>query len=87
MLSCSTRGGAFRFIKPTCSRKPPSAAEQRRAATDAAERLPPYRARLGAPFPFAGEIEAKRQELDAINASLAANNDNDRHAERRGNVG
>jgi N12 class adenine-specific DNA methylase len=49
-------------------------AEQRRAAADAAERLPPYRQRLDAPFPFAGEIEAKRQELDTINASLAANN-------------
>ncbi len=41
---------------------------------DAAHRLPPYRERLGAAFAFEGEIAAKRQELDDINASLAANN-------------
>ena len=43
-------------------------------AADAAQRLPPYRERLGAAFAFEGEIAAKRQELDEINASLAANN-------------
>ncbi|HUZ92141.1 MAG TPA: helicase-related protein, partial [Methylocella sp.] len=48
--------------------------EQKRAAADAAHRLPPYRQRLGAPFAFAEEIDAKRRELDEINASLAANN-------------
>ena len=48
--------------------------EEKRAAADAAQRLPPYRERLGAAFAFEGEIAAKRQELDDINASLAANN-------------
>ena len=48
--------------------------EEKRAAADAAHRLPPYRERLGAAFAFEGEIIAKRQELDDINASLAANN-------------
>ena len=48
--------------------------EQKRLAADAAQRLPPYRERLGAAFAFDGEIAAKRQELDEINASLAANN-------------
>jgi hypothetical protein len=43
-------------------------------AADAAQRLPPYRERLGAAFAFESEIAAKRQELDEINASLAANN-------------
>jgi hypothetical protein len=48
--------------------------EQKRVAADAAQRLPPYRERLGATFAFDGEIAVKRQELDEINASLAANN-------------
>jgi len=48
--------------------------EHKRVAADAAQRLPPYRERLGAAFAFEGEIAAKRQELDDINASLAANN-------------
>ncbi len=48
--------------------------EQKRLAADAAQRLPPYRERLGAAFAFDGEIAAKRQELGEINASLAANN-------------
>jgi hypothetical protein len=48
--------------------------EQKRVAADAAQRLPPYRERLGAAFAFEEEIAAKRQELDEINASLAANN-------------
>ena len=48
--------------------------EEKRVAADAAHRLPPYRERLGAAFAFEGEIAAKRQELDDINASLAANN-------------
>ena len=47
--------------------------EHKRVAADAAQRLPPYRERLGAAFAFEGEIAAKRQELDDINASLAAN--------------
>jgi N12 class adenine-specific DNA methylase/adenine-specific DNA methylase len=48
--------------------------EQKRLAADAAQRLPPYRERLGAAFAFDVVIAAKRQELDEINASLAANN-------------
>jgi hypothetical protein len=49
-------------------------AEQKRAAKEAADRLPAYRQRDGEPFAYEAEHAEKLQELDEINAALSANN-------------
>ncbi|WOJ91717.1 N-6 DNA methylase (plasmid) [Methylocapsa polymorpha] len=54
--------------------------EQKRIAADSEHRLPPYRQRLGEAFAYADELAAKRQELDDINASLAATRDDEEQA-------
>jgi hypothetical protein len=46
--------------------------EQRRILAETQRRLPAYQERLGRPFALAAELEAKRAELAAIDASLAA---------------
>jgi len=48
-------------------------AEERRALADAQDRLAGYGPRAAARFDFEGELEAKRQELERLDASLAAN--------------
>ncbi|MBY6240483.1 DEAD/DEAH box helicase family protein [Methylosinus sp. Sm6] len=50
-------------------------AEQKRAMHDAAERLPAYRRRLDKAFAYENELDMKRDELAALDASLAANDD------------
>ena len=52
-------------------------AEVQSMKSDAELRLPGYQRLLGAPFSLQGELDHKRQELDAINASLAANANTD----------
>ena len=54
-------------------------AEQKRAMRDAADRLPAYRRRLDEAFAYEDELDTKRDELAALDASLAAN-DADRAA-------
>lgn len=56
-------------------------AEQRRIATEAAERLPAYRKRLDETFAYEAELDAKRDELAALDASLAANDAGEAPAE------
>jgi len=56
-------------------------AEQRRIAADAAERLPAYRKRLDETFAYDAELAAKRDELAALDASLAANDAGEAPAE------
>lgn len=48
-------------------------AEQKRIVEEAAERLPAYRERLGKEFAYEADLAAKRNELDCIDAALAAN--------------
>jgi hypothetical protein len=55
-------------------------AEQKRAMSDAADRLPAYRRRLDEAFAYEDELDAKRDELAALNASLAANDDGNAEA-------
>jgi hypothetical protein len=47
-------------------------AEEKRTVADAQARLPGYRQRLGETFPYAAELDTKRQELAEIDAALAA---------------
>lgn len=55
-------------------------AEQKRIAHDAADRLPAYRRRLDETFAYESELDAKLDELAALNASLAANDDREQTA-------
>jgi N12 class adenine-specific DNA methylase/adenine-specific DNA methylase len=55
-------------------------AEQKRAAHEAAERLPAYRRRQDEAFAYEDELDAKRDELAALDASLAANDDGNAEA-------
>ena len=52
-------------------------AEEKRAAREASDRLPGYERRLGEAFAFEAELEAKREERDALDASLARNDAGD----------
>ena len=47
-------------------------AQYQRIAAENTDWLPPYRQQLGRTFPFEDELADKRQELDALEASLAA---------------
>jgi len=48
-------------------------AEHRRRVTEAEQRLPSYRRRIGEGFDLQEELDAKRAELQALEADLAAN--------------
>ena len=50
-------------------------AEQRRALADAQTRLPAYEKRLGEPFAFDAELQAKLGELKGLNKDLESTND------------
>ena len=52
--------------------------EERRALAEAQERLPGYERRVGEPFLLQDELDAKADELKALEADLAANDNGDK---------
>ena len=56
-------------------------AEHRRRVTDAEERLPAYKQRLGEPFSLQDELDCKAAELAALDADLAASDTSKTKAE------
>jgi N12 class adenine-specific DNA methylase/adenine-specific DNA methylase len=73
--------GAVSRLEYALSRFEVELAEEKRSAAEAADRLPGYRRRLNPEFPFEDKLEAKRREIAALDASLAANDADDATAE------
>jgi hypothetical protein len=67
--------GAISRLEYCLSRFEVELAEEKRAVREAADRLPGYHKRLGETFAFESELEAKREERNALDASLAKNDE------------
>ena len=64
--------GIISRLEYVLSRFEAELAQYQRIAAENTDWLPPYRQQLGRTFPFEDELADKRQELDALEASLAA---------------
>ena len=64
--------GIISRLEYALSRFEAELAQYQRIAAENTDWLPPYRQQLGRTFPFEDELADKRQELDALEASLAA---------------
>ncbi len=67
--------GLVSRLEYTLDRFEADLAEHRRRVEEATHRIPAYEQRLGQPFAYAAELDAKEAELADIEESLAATSD------------